>query len=100
AREASLTDDAGALLELQAIHRELELVVDFPSARDKTLVAIAGGFSSGKSRFINSFIQTDEVKLAVGMNPVTVVPSYVVCGAQPGVRGYSANGGSFTLGSK
>lgn len=100
AREASLTDEAGALLELQAIHRELELVVNFPSARGKTLLAIAGGFSSGKSRFINSFIQTDEIKLAVGMNPVTVVPSYVVCDAQLGVRGYSANGGSLTLGNK
>jgi len=100
AQESSLADEAGALLELQAIHRELELVVEFPSARGKTLLAVAGGFSSGKSRFINSFIQGGDIKLAVGMNPVTVVPSYIVCGAEPNVRGYSANGGSFMLGSE
>lgn len=100
AQESSLADEAGALLELQAIHRELELIVDFPSARGKTLLAIAGGYSSGKSRFINSFISGGEVTLAVGMNPVTVVPSYVVCGEQPKIRGYAANGGSFNLSKK
>jgi hypothetical protein len=97
AQESSLADEAGALLELQAIHRELELVVNFPGARGKTLLAVAGGFSSGKSRFINSFITGESVKLAVGMNPVTVVPSYVVCSDEPQVRGYAANGGSLTL---
>jgi hypothetical protein len=97
ANESSLADEAGALLELQAIHRELELVVNFPSARGKTLMAVAGGFSSGKSRFINSFMTDGGVKLAVGMNPVTVVPSYVVCSDEPQIRGYAANGGSLTL---
>lgn len=98
ARESSLADEAGALLELQAIHQELELIVDFPSVRGKTLLAIAGGFSSGKSRFINSFIHGGNVKLAVGMNPVTVVPSYVVSAPVPSIRGYGSNGGSFELG--
>ncbi|MFV3415493.1 dynamin family protein [Pseudomonas sp. NY15436] len=98
ARESSLADEAGALLELQAIYQELELIVDFPSVRGKTLLAIAGGFSSGKSRFINSFIHGGNVKLAVGMNPVTVVPSYVVSAPVPSIRGYGSNGGSFELG--
>lgn len=100
AQESSLADEAGALLKLQAIYQELELIVDFPAARGKTLMAIAGGFSSGKSRFINSFINSDAVKLAVGMNPVTVIPSYVVYGEQSTIRGYAANGGSLELDAK
>ena len=100
ASESSLADEAGALLKLQAIYQELELIVDFPAASGKTLMAIAGGFSSGKSRFINSFINSDAVKLAVGMNPVTVIPSYVVYGKQSTIRGYAANGGSLELDAK
>jgi hypothetical protein len=95
-----LADEAGALLELQAIHQEMELIVDFPGARGKNLLAIAGGFSSGKSRFINSFIRGGEVSLAVGMNPVTVVPSYVICAQKPRIRGYGVNGGSIELSEK
>jgi len=97
AQEYSLADEAGALLKLQAIFQELELIVEFPDASGKTLMTIAGGFSSGKSRFINSFTNSDAVKLAVGMNPVTVIPSYVVCGEKSIIRGYAANGGSLEL---
>lgn len=97
AQESSLPDDAGALLALQAIARELRLIVDFPPVHGKTLVAVAGGYSSGKSRFINSFIKDTQVTLAVGMNPVTVVPSYVICAEQPQIRGYARNGGSLPL---
>ena len=99
-REFSLADEAGALIELQAIHKELELIVAFPGIYNRTQVAVAGGFSSGKSQFINSFIHTKDIRLAVGMNPVTVVPSYVICAEQPAIRGYSANRGSLNLGQE
>lgn len=97
ARESSLADEAGALLALQEIHRELKRIVDFPGMCGKTILAIAGGFSSGKSRFINSYIQGQAIKLSVGINPVTAVPSYVVCAEQPRIRGYCSNGGSLEL---
>lgn len=99
-RESSLADEAGALLALQAVQRELELIVDFPDIRGRTMLAIAGGFSSGKSRFINSFIKGGGVSLAVGMNPVTVIPNYVVCSRETKIRGYCVNGGSFELAEK
>lgn len=93
-QQSSLAGESCALLEFQSIYRELELIVNFPCVRNKTVLAVAGGFGSGKSRFINSFITGGEVTLAVGRNPVAVVPCYVICGEQPEVRGHALNGGA------
>jgi hypothetical protein len=60
-------------------------------------LSIAGGFSSGKSAFVNSFIRNPSVQLATGINPVTVVPSYVVCSEETRIKGYSYNGGAIDL---
>lgn len=100
ARESSLADDAGPTLELLGIQRELEIITNFPAIGGKTVLGIAGGFSSGKSAFINSFIEDRTVKLAVGINPVTVIPSYIVCAPRIHIRGYCASGGSIELGAK
>lgn len=100
ARESSLADDAGATLELLRIQRELEIITNFPAISGKTVLGIAGGFSSGKSAFINSFIEGRSVKLAEGINPVTVIPSYVVCSPRVHIRGYCASGGSIELEAK
>ena len=99
-RESSLANEAGALIDLQSIQKELELITAFPSIYNRTQIVIAGGFSSGKSQFINSFIKSDEVQLAVGINPVTVVPSYVICARKPAIRAYGANRGSKELPQK
>jgi hypothetical protein len=98
-RCARLVSGAEPMLALQSIFDELSLVVRFPASKSRTLLAVAGGFSSGKSQFINSYIASGEVALAVGINPVTVLPSYVVCGETVEVRGHSAKGGSFELGA-
>lgn len=100
AKESSLANEAGALMELQKIYRELELTMDFPAILGKQILGIAGGFSSGKSAFINSFLPDNSVKLAVGINPVTVIPSYIVYSEQDvQIRGHCANGGSLELGT-
>lgn len=95
--ESSLAAEAKALTLLQSIEQELALLVSFPDIRERTIVGIVGGFSSGKSEFINSFIEDPEVRLAVGLTPVTAIPSYVLATDKRLVRGYSANGGHIDL---
>lgn len=95
--ESSLAAEAKALTMLQSIERELALLVSFPEVQERTVVGIAGGFSSGKSEFINSFIDDPQVRLAVGMQPVTAIPSYVLATDKRSIRGYSANGGYIEL---
>lgn len=95
ANEGSLADEAGALLALQSIESELELVVSFPEVRSKKIVAVAGAFSSGKSSFINGFLAGD-VRLSVGVTPVTAIPCYVI-NAEDGqgeIRIHNKKGGS------
>lgn len=96
-RESSLADEAQAVLEMQAILGEMQMLNNFPSIAGKTVLSIAGGFSSGKSALLNSFIRNPRVQLATGINPVTVVPSYVVCSEETRIKGYSYNGGAIDL---
>lgn len=96
-RESSLAGEAQAMLDMQAILAEMQMLNNFPSIAGKTILSIAGGFSSGKSAFVNSFIRNPSVKLATGINPVTVVPSYVVCSEETRIKGYSYNGGAIDL---
>lgn len=95
--ESSLAAEAKALLMLQSIEQELGLLVGFPDVFKRTIVGIVGGFSSGKSEFINSFILDREIRLAVGLQPVTAIPSYVLATEERLIRGYSANGGHIDL---
>ncbi|AJE20115.1 hypothetical protein [Azotobacter chroococcum] len=96
-RDSSLAGEAQAVLEMQAILAEMQRLNNFPSIAGKTILSIAGGFSSGKSALINSFIRNPSVQLATGINPVTVVPSYVVCSEETRIKGYSHNGGAIDL---
>jgi predicted nucleic acid-binding Zn-ribbon protein len=95
--ESSLAAEAKALTLLQSIEQELALLVSFPDVRKRTIVGIVGGFSSGKSEFINSFIHDPQVRLAVGLKPVTAIPSYVLATDERMIRGYSASGGHINL---
>lgn len=95
--ESSLAAEAKALTLLQSIEQELGVLVSFPDVRERTIVGIVGGFSSGKSEFINSFIHDQQVRLAVGLTPVTAIPSYVLSTDNRMIRGYSANGGHIDL---
>ena len=95
--ESSLAAEAKALIMLQSIEQELALLVSFPEVRERAIVGIVGGFSSGKSEFINSFIDDPDVRLAVGMQPVTAIPSYVLATDMRSIRGYSMNGGHIEL---
>lgn len=95
--EDSLQDEAAALLELQAIGDELKVIGSYPEFYKKRSVAIAGGFSAGKSEFISSLFQDTSVHLPIGIEPTTAIPTYALNGSQNGLVGCSQNGGVINL---
>lgn len=84
-------------LTLSAITQELQMVIGSPDIHMKSIVGICGGFSSGKSALINSFIESSAVRLTEGVNPVTAVASYVTHRPTLQMRAYSKNGSSCEL---
>jgi GTPase Era involved in 16S rRNA processing len=99
-QENSLANEAKAILMLQSIQRELQMISSFPSVYNKNIVAVGGGFSAGKSEFISSFFANKSIKLPIGIKPVTAIPTYISNGNGHVIKGYSYQGGSVDISSK
>ncbi len=92
----SLKEKEIALLTLQEIKKELQLVASYSSLFQKTIVAVGGGFSAGKSTFLNNLLGL-KLKLPEGMNPTTAIPTYCLKGKKEVLMGFSQNGGMVEL---
>ncbi|GAA6882406.1 hypothetical protein VN0347_12870 [Helicobacter pylori] len=92
----SLKEKEIALLELQEIKKELQLVASYPSLFQKTIVAVGGGFSAGKSTFLNNLLGL-KLKLPEDMKPTTAIPTYCLKGKKEVLMGFSQNGGMVEL---
>ncbi|RKV61767.1 acyl carrier protein [Helicobacter pylori] len=92
----SLKEKEIALLTLQEIKKELQLVASYPSLFQKTIVAVGGGFSAGKSTFLNNLLGL-KLKLPEDMNPTTAIPTYCLKGKREVLMGFSQNGGVVEL---
>ncbi len=92
----SLKEKEIALLMLQEIQKELQLVASYPSLFQKTIVAVGGGFSTGKSTFLNNLLGL-KLKLPEHMNPTTAIPTYCLKGKKEVLMGFSQNGGMVEL---
>ncbi|WP_080247297.1 dynamin family protein [Helicobacter pylori] len=92
----SLKGEALALLALQEIQKELQLVASYPSLFQKTMVAVGGGFSAGKSTFLNNLLGL-KLKLPEDMNPTTAIPTYCLKGKREVLMGRSQSGGMVEL---
>ncbi len=92
----SLKEKEIALLTLQEIKKELQLVASYPSLFQKTIVAVGGGFSAGKSTFLNNLLGL-KLKLPEHMNPTTAIPTYCLKGKKEVLMGFSQNGGMVEL---
>jgi Txe/YoeB family toxin of Txe-Axe toxin-antitoxin module len=95
--ENSLPNEVDMVEQIVNVQSELERLINFPILHSKTVGAIAGGFSSGKSTFINSFFTEKTVRLATAVKPSTAIPSYVVRGEKPEIKGYNKNGAPFLI---
>ncbi|MGL2693842.1 dynamin family protein [Helicobacter pylori] len=92
----SLKEKEIASLMLQEIKKELQLVASYPSLFQKTIVAVGGGFSAGKSTFLNNLLGL-KLKLPEDMNPTTAIPTYCLKGKREVLMGFSQNGGMVEL---
>ncbi len=92
----SLKEKEKALLMLQEIKKELQLVASYPSLFQKTIVAVGGRFSAGKSTFLNNLLGL-KLKLPEDMNPTTAIPTYCLKGKKEVLMGFSQNGGMVEL---
>ncbi|MGL2398865.1 dynamin family protein [Helicobacter pylori] len=92
----SLKEKEIALLTLQEIKKELQLVASYPSLFQKTMVAVGGGFSAGKSTFLNNLLGL-KLKLPEHMDPTTAIPTYCLRGKKEVLMGFSQNGGMVEL---
>ncbi len=85
-----------ALLTLQKIEKELQLVASYPSLFQKSMVAVGGGFSAGKSTFLNKLLGLN-LKLPENSTPTTAIPTYCLKGKKEVLMGFSQNGGVVEL---
>ncbi|QQW80917.1 acyl carrier protein [Helicobacter pylori] len=92
----SLKEKEIALLTLQEIKKELQLVASYPSLFQKTIVAVGGGFSAGKSTFLNNLLGL-KLKLPEDIDPTTAIPTYCLKGKREVLMGFSQNGGMVEL---
>lgn len=92
----SLKEKEIALLALQEIKKELQLVASYPNLFQKNMVAVGGGFSAGKSAFLNNLLGL-KLKLPEHMNPTTAIPTYCLKGKKEVLMGFSQNGGMVEL---
>lgn len=94
----SALNDIVAYHGLREVLGEMQLYAICPALHQRTIGAIGGGFSSGKSAFVNSLFSSEAaVKLAEGIRPVTAIPSYVINGAKTAIQGISQKGGAFDI---
>ncbi len=86
-----------ALLMLQEIKKELQVVASHPILFQKSMVAIGGGFSAGKSTFLNNLLGLKKIKLPEDVNPTTAIPTYCFKDKKEALMGLSQNNGMVEL---
>lgn len=87
-----LASEARALKTLQQVEAQLEQLARDTQILAKSIIAVGGAFSSGKSSFLNSFFSQNKVRLPVGMDQTTAISSYVLAGERSEITGYSYRG--------
>lgn len=92
----ALASEADAVLKLQRVEKQLELLSHDPALLSKNIIALAGLFSSGKSSFMNSLLKTGEIVLPVDSNPTTAIATYVLQGEKK-IEGFSEKGGKIEI---
>ena len=68
-----------AFSKLLALEESLEDLSHFPDLANKTVVGVGGGFSAGKSRFLNTLL--GDALLPESLKPTTAIPSFLTGGA-------------------
>lgn len=70
--------------DLLALQNALEYLAYFPHLAHKQIVGVGGGFSAGKSRFLNSLI--GQRLLPEALEPTTAIASFITAGEQESIQ--------------
>ena len=95
--ESSLAEEATAVQRLEKLAERLKELVAFPHLCAKRTIAIGGGFSSGKSAFVNSFVEGYNHLLPERVQPATAIPSFVIASSEMAIKGFSRNGDTVAI---
>ncbi|GAA7230183.1 hypothetical protein ID0463_05690 [Helicobacter pylori] len=93
----SFKEKEKALLMLQEIKKELQLVASYPRLFHKNMVAVGGGYSAGKSTFLNRLLGLKKIKLPEDVKPTTAIPAYCFKDKREALMGLSQNNGMVEL---
>lgn len=96
-KDDSLANEAQAFSMLQDIEKELEFISIYPELYSKAIIAVGGGFSSGKSAFISSFIDDDNIMLPISVKPTTAISTFVISDPKIKLNAFSKEGASVNL---
>ena len=98
-RQDNYPAEADAYADLMLVRSKIARVRFAPRLAGKNIVAVAGGFSSGKSSFVNSLIGPESRLLPTKITPTTSIPTYVhgVPDAPLEIASFNNAGGKHTL---
>lgn len=96
-RVTVLPNEAEQVIKIRAVDDELRLAESLKAFSERTIIAVAGGFSSGKSSFISSLFENEALSLPIGIEPVTAIPTYVFHADKLNINGYPSDGGCFEI---
>lgn len=75
---SNLPNQIDVYRRLRSVYEDIKDMTDFSALVNKNIVAIGGGFSSGKSRLINTLLDDDI--LPTETTPTTSIPTYIRSG--------------------
>lgn len=97
-KKIAVENEIDLLLKLKAIESEIAVISAYPELFSKHVIAVGGGFSAGKSAFVNSFLKSKDIQLPISIDPTTAIPSYVMSSQKDEIIGISKNNGVANLG--
>ena len=100
ALEDNYPAEAEAYAKLQEVLVRMGNIRLAPRLATRSMCAVAGGFSSGKSSFLNSLIGGETDLLPTRITPTTSIPTYIfhIKGAEQSINVFNHNGGSVEIG--
>ena len=101
--QLALDDDypaeAEAFADLGAVRDRMHEIRLAPRIANRNLCAVAGGFSSGKSSFLNALIGGAEVLLPTRITPTTFLPTFIfnIKSAGQSIKVFNHHGGDIQV---
>ena len=99
ALEDNYPAEAEAYTKLQEVLVRMGNIRLAPRLATRSMCAVAGGFSSGKSSFLNSLIGSRTYLLPTRITPTTSIATYIfhIKGAEQSINVFNHNGGSVEI---